>query len=214
MQAARIELAKIRSCRHDQSHCASSHVSSETRREVPDRSHLGRDSQGHCIAGQAGSSNFQNGFEAHRGIHSHCPYWPGILRDQSIDGKQRDTLRVRLCPRIAAGLAPLMHLQLRVLEKTEVEKRLRKLERLMRERIMENRKGSLVQLDPTNFHKASVDSLNKLPDRRPFRVAPSSPVKSSAALTEVFFCEQILQSRLVSLLSRRVHPFDGLTREV
>ena len=35
----------------------------------------------------------------------------------------------------AAALAPLMHLQLRVLEKTEVEKRLLKLERLLRESI-------------------------------------------------------------------------------
>ena len=43
---------------------------------------------------------------------------------------------------IAAGLAPLMHLQLRVLETTEFETRLRKLERLIREGIMENRKGN------------------------------------------------------------------------
>jgi len=35
-----------------------------------------------------------------------------------------------------------MHLQLQVLEKTEFEKRLRKLERLIREGIMENRKGN------------------------------------------------------------------------
>ena len=39
------------------------------------------------------------------------------------------------CTRTAAALAPLMHLQLRVLEKTEVEKRLLKLERLLRESI-------------------------------------------------------------------------------
>ena len=48
-------------------------------------------------------------------------------------------------PRIAAGLAPLMHLQPRMLEKTEIDKRLGKLERLMRERIMENRKASAEQ---------------------------------------------------------------------
>ena len=35
-----------------------------------------------------------------------------------------------------------MYLQLQVLEKTEFEKRLGKLERLMREGIMENRKGN------------------------------------------------------------------------
>jgi hypothetical protein len=38
-------------------------------------------------------------------------------------------------------LAPLMHLQLRVLEKVQFEKRLGRLERLMREGIMEYRKG-------------------------------------------------------------------------
>ena len=53
-----------------------------------------------------------------------------------------DVYSGKLHPRIAAGLAPLMHLQLRVLEKTEIEKRLGKLERLMREGIMENRKAS------------------------------------------------------------------------
>ena len=53
-----------------------------------------------------------------------------------------DVYAGKLHPRIAAGLAPLMHLQLRVLEKTELEKRLGKLERLMREGIMENRKPS------------------------------------------------------------------------
>ena len=53
-----------------------------------------------------------------------------------------DVYAGKLHPRIAAGLAPLMHLQLRVLEKTDLEKRLGRLERLMREGIMENRKGS------------------------------------------------------------------------
>jgi hypothetical protein len=41
----------------------------------------------------------------------------------------------KLQPRIAAGLAPLMHPQLWVLEKTEIEKRLARLERLLRESI-------------------------------------------------------------------------------
>jgi hypothetical protein len=41
----------------------------------------------------------------------------------------------KLQPRIAAGLAPLIHLQLRVLEKTEFEKRLASVERLLRELI-------------------------------------------------------------------------------
>jgi hypothetical protein len=48
----------------------------------------------------------------------------------------------KLHPQIAAGLAPLMHLQLWVLEKTEFEKCLGKLERLMRAGIMENREGN------------------------------------------------------------------------
>jgi hypothetical protein len=41
-----------------------------------------------------------------------------------------------------------MHLHLRVLEKTEIEKSLGKLERLMREGIMENRKGSAAEETP------------------------------------------------------------------
>jgi hypothetical protein len=41
-----------------------------------------------------------------------------------------------------------MHLQLRVLEKTEFEKRLGKLERLVREGVMENRKGSAAEESP------------------------------------------------------------------
>jgi hypothetical protein len=44
-----------------------------------------------------------------------------------------DVYAGKLHPRIAAGLAPLMHLQLRVLEKTEVEKRLARVERLLRD---------------------------------------------------------------------------------
>ena len=48
-----------------------------------------------------------------------------------------DVYAGKLHPRVAAGLAPLMHLQLRMLEKTEFEKRLGKLEQLMREEIME-----------------------------------------------------------------------------
>ena len=56
-----------------------------------------------------------------------------------------DVYSGNLPPRIAAGLAPLMQLQLRVLEKTEIEKRLGKLEQLMREGIMENRKASAAE---------------------------------------------------------------------
>ena len=59
-----------------------------------------------------------------------------------------DVYAGKLQLRIAAGLVPLMHLQLRVLEKTEIEKRLGKLERLMREAIMENRKGSAAEEMP------------------------------------------------------------------
>ena len=46
-----------------------------------------------------------------------------------------DVYAGKLHPRIAAGLAPLMHLQLRVLEKTDLEKRLARVERLLRESI-------------------------------------------------------------------------------
>ena len=46
-----------------------------------------------------------------------------------------DVYSGKLHPRIAAGLAPLMHLQLRVLEKTEFEKRLARVERLLRDSI-------------------------------------------------------------------------------
>jgi len=46
-----------------------------------------------------------------------------------------DVYAGKLHPRIAAGLAPLMQLQLRVLDKTEFEKRLAKVERLLRESI-------------------------------------------------------------------------------
>ena len=38
----------------------------------------------------------------------------------------------KLHPRIATGLAPLMHLQLRVLEKTDLEQRLAKIERQLK----------------------------------------------------------------------------------
>jgi hypothetical protein len=48
----------------------------------------------------------------------------------------------KLHPRIAAGLAPLMHLQLRVLEKTEFEKRLARVERLLRDSMAANLKAS------------------------------------------------------------------------
>jgi hypothetical protein len=44
-----------------------------------------------------------------------------------------DVYAGKLHTRIAAGLARLMHLQLRVLEKTEVEKRLARVERLLRD---------------------------------------------------------------------------------
>ena len=46
-----------------------------------------------------------------------------------------DVYAGKLHPRIAAGLAPLMHLQLRVLEKTEFENRLARVELLLRESI-------------------------------------------------------------------------------
>jgi hypothetical protein len=48
-----------------------------------------------------------------------------------------DVYEGKLHPRIAAGLAPLMHLQLRAVEKTVLEKRLAKLERLVRDGFLE-----------------------------------------------------------------------------
>ena len=65
----------------------------------------------------------------------------GIAIRDTVARLIADVYSGKLHPRIATGLAPLMHLQLRVLERTELEKRLAKLERLMREGIMENRKG-------------------------------------------------------------------------
>jgi hypothetical protein len=49
-----------------------------------------------------------------------------------------DVYAGKLHPRIAAGLAPLMQLQLRVLQKTEFEKRLARVERLVRESIVQH----------------------------------------------------------------------------
>lgn len=45
----------------------------------------------------------------------------------------------KLHPRIAAGLAPLMHLQMRAVEKTGLERRLAKLERQLRVALGEDR---------------------------------------------------------------------------
>ena len=51
-----------------------------------------------------------------------------------------DVYEGKLHPRIAAGLAPLMHLQLRAVEKTELEKRLTRLERLVRDAFLKGEK--------------------------------------------------------------------------
>jgi len=56
-----------------------------------------------------------------------------------------DVYAGKLQPPDRGRTGPLMHLQLRVLEKTEFEKRLGKLERLMREGIMEDRKGRVAE---------------------------------------------------------------------
>jgi hypothetical protein len=67
-----------------------------------------------------------------------------MIHGEGVQGEEQNRIFVsvisdvhegKLHPRIAAGLALQMHLQLRVLEKTEVEKRLAKLERLFRESI-------------------------------------------------------------------------------
>ena len=49
-----------------------------------------------------------------------------------------DVYAGKLHPRIAAGLAPLMHLQLRVVQKTEFEKGLARVERLLRDSMAAN----------------------------------------------------------------------------
>jgi hypothetical protein len=53
-----------------------------------------------------------------------------------------DVYEGKLHPRIAAGLAPLMHLQLRVVEKTGIERRLAKLERQLQVVLDEDRPHS------------------------------------------------------------------------
>ena len=78
----------------------------------------------------------------------HYPAWNVMAIRDTVARLISDVYAGKLHPRIAAGLAPLMHLQLWVLEKTEIEKRLGKLERLMREGIMENRKGSATEEMP------------------------------------------------------------------
>jgi len=67
---------------------------------------------------------------------------PGYCAHERIDGKRRASPKQSPVPPDRPGPDPLMRLQLQVLEKTEFEKRLGKLERLMREGIMENRKGN------------------------------------------------------------------------
>ena len=59
-----------------------------------------------------------------------------------------DLLPQILHPRIAAGLAPLMHLQLRALEKTEFEKRLARVEWLLRRLDGRELTGVLSQIRP------------------------------------------------------------------
>src|SRR5437879_3674272 len=49
-----------------------------------------------------------------------------------------DVYSGKLHPRIAAGLAPLMYLQLRVVQKTEFEKGLARVERLLRDSMAAN----------------------------------------------------------------------------
>jgi len=66
-----------------------------------------------------------------------------MIHEEGVQGEEQlsvisDVYAGKLHPRIAAGLAPLMHLQLRVLEKTGVEKHLAKLERLFQESIRQH----------------------------------------------------------------------------
>jgi len=66
-----------------------------------------------------------------------------MIHEEGVQGEEQlnvitDVYAGKLHPRIAASLAPLMHLQLRVLEKTEFEKRLAKVERLLRDLIAGN----------------------------------------------------------------------------
>ena len=57
------------------------------------------------------------------------------MRD-AVERLIADVYAGKLNPRIAAGLAPLMQLQLRVIEKADFEKRLAKVERLLRNSIL------------------------------------------------------------------------------
>jgi hypothetical protein len=50
-----------------------------------------------------------------------------------------DVYSGKVHPRIAAGLAPLMHLQVRLLQATELEQRLAEVERQLRVAFKENR---------------------------------------------------------------------------
>jgi len=77
-----------------------------------------------------------------------------------------DVYAGKLHRRIAAGLAPLMHLQLRVLEKTAFEERLGKVERLMREGIMEDRKGKAAEEMPEKIEsEPDRNQRDKQPNR-------------------------------------------------
>ncbi len=72
----------------------------------------------------------------------------------------------------------------------------------------------LVQLGPNECSIKPVSAiLSKLTKSDSLPVAPSSPGKLREAQTEVFFCEQILQSRLVMIRLISIHSI-GLTREV
>jgi hypothetical protein len=61
-----------------------------------------------------------------------------VIRD-TVARLISDVYQGKLHPRIAAGLAPLMHLQLRAVEKTGIERRLAKLERQFRVVLGEDR---------------------------------------------------------------------------
>jgi hypothetical protein len=76
-----------------------------------------------------------------------------MIHEEGVQGEEQlnvisDVYPGKLHPRIAAGLAPLMHLQLRALEKTEFEKRLARVEWLLRRLDGRELTGVLSQIRP------------------------------------------------------------------
>ena len=75
-----------------------------------------------------------------------------------------DVYAGRLHPRIAAGLAPMMRLQLQVLEKTEFEKRLARVERQLRDSLAGAWKGVWSQIG--RAQRAGMEAIKGMRQNR------------------------------------------------